>query len=172
VGSWNPPRHLIKIMRRRHLSRVNHSTHFNCGSLDSPATTVPVATLWAVQLAIRGSICCRSRYLSLHSVQTDPGAHPESYPVGSRELGPVYTRPVKRQGKWTSNLLQVNCPVCPLTFRNFEARQVTWQAARQGKWIEDSSIFEAACPASYLLTCLASLLASCKSALTASGVER
>jgi hypothetical protein len=60
-------------------------------------------------------------------------------------LGPIYTRPVGRQGKWTSNLLQVNCPVWMLTCLNFEARQVAWQAARQGKWVEGSSIFEATC---------------------------
>jgi hypothetical protein len=60
-------------------------------------------------------------------------------------LGPVYTRPVGRQGKWTSYLLQVNCPAWTLTWLNFEARQVAWQAARQGKWIEGSSIFEGTC---------------------------
>ena len=31
-------------------------------------------------------------------------------------LGPVYTRPVERQGNCTSNMLQANCPVWPLTF--------------------------------------------------------
>jgi hypothetical protein len=50
-------------------------------------------------------------------------------------------RPVERQGKWTTNLLQVNCPVWLLTFLKFEARQLAWQ----GKWIEGSSIFEASC---------------------------
>jgi hypothetical protein len=70
-------------------------------------------------------------------------------------IEPVYTRPVARQSKWISNLLQVKCPVWPFTFRNFEARQVAWQAARQGKRIEGSSIFEVPClPHQYQqLTC-------------------
>jgi hypothetical protein len=55
-------------------------------------------------------------------------------------LGPVYTRPVDRQGKGISKLLQVNWPVWTLTFLNFEARQFAWQSARQGKWIEGSSL--------------------------------
>jgi hypothetical protein len=61
---------------------------------------------------------------------------------------PVYTRPVDWQDKWTStgNLPQVNSPMWPLTFLKFEARQLAWQAARQGKWIEGSSIFETSCP--------------------------
>jgi hypothetical protein len=36
--------------------------------------------------------------------------------------------------------LRVKCFVWPLTFLKFEARQLAWQAVRQGKWIEWSSI--------------------------------